>query len=383
MALPLPYGSGSALTRLMACPSSGVLPQVDTGTSAPAERGTALHRYLQNAGTMGRDNALALLPEDLQPFASGIDLATLPIGLSAEVTYAYDLDTGTARILGQDLGRDYSRLKPNEIPCTPDVVGAYELGGVYIGDWKFGRSDVPLPGVNAQMQLAALCAARVHGARLARIEIVRFFDDPARPVRYVDEMDAKQLDWFAEKLATFRKETDILRSHYLATGRAQYVKEGEHCKYCPAFTSCPAKVELLRQALAGNLPVVDGVADPDAYRRARDLEKLGAMAMVQIKALAKRQAYPIGNGKVYAETTSQERVFDPDITWDLVAELYGPRCADVAVERVVTAASITKAVSTQVEAKDVYRASKELISAIEKDGGVKYVPVTRLRETKL
>ena len=115
--------SFSSLARVERCPCSALLQQVDE-TSGYALDGRRKHSYLERAATVGRDAALAELPDDEREAAAAIDLAAMPWLQSgaAEGAFALDLEHGTARELGRGLAAFADELDRREWQRTVVVV---------------------------------------------------------------------------------------------------------------------------------------------------------------------------------------------------------------------------------------------------------------------
>jgi len=170
-----PRVTGSTYERTILCPVSAVLPQSPRDEPGePAERGIAIHTFLEDCSLDGRTEALARCPEKYREACEAIDTDSLPTELDHEVSFAYDWDKGTARYLGRGLNRDYGELSPTEIPLTVDVFGVHhESLACYVGDYKSGWGDVTEAKANPQLRLGMLAACRHYGRDGGVIEILR------------------------------------------------------------------------------------------------------------------------------------------------------------------------------------------------------------------
>jgi hypothetical protein len=183
----------------------------------------------------------------------------------AEVTYAYDPQTRTARVLGENLERKYieAGLLPHEIPGTADAVWteadedlARRNDLVAVHDWKlvFGKgAHVPPPETNAQLHTLALCAMLASGAKRARVQL-RIIDEHGESfLRFAE------ISMFQATMTTQR----VLKA--VAGANAAEPTPGKHCvdHYCPMLASCPAiqssiveAYKISPQGTAAKMPIV-------------------------------------------------------------------------------------------------------------------------------
>lgn len=259
----LPHPTGSKIHRVWKCPASLVLPQhtnedLEAKWEPARGKGKAIHRYLERVKAVGVAQALGEVPRDLLLLCKALDIDKLPTHLATEVAYAYNWRLGTARELGRSLGhRDYDSLGVDwscEIPGMYDVVGwamvqvspGVLVKRAYVGDYKTGHTRYPRPGVYGQTLLGVLCATLVMGCADGFVEMIYIDDDgdsfPSRDL--VDEWD---LQTFAREIQETMEAMPELDATFVDHGGDALVKhEGPHCDHCPAFTSCNAKVALIR-----------------------------------------------------------------------------------------------------------------------------------------
>ena len=128
-------------------------------------------------------------------------------------------------------------------------------------------------------------------------------------------------------------------------------KPGRHCKYCPAWTSCPSQVGLMRAAIHRpddvearfrRLLAEDATR---AYQLARAVKDLASRLMSEAHEYARTVApIQMGNGMVYGPVATQQEKLDGAATYRVVERLLGRDAADVAVEMKATKASVKRAV---------------------------------------
>ncbi len=177
------------------------------------------------------------------------------LGASSELAVALNLENGGARVLTPKHHRDYSDVKPGEIPGTLDLAWREVVDGVQIAvvrDWKTGHPMYTTPAAyNLQLFAQALAIFNLWGVGRVRVELA-FVDDDAI---HVDShtLDAVDLEAIEAQLAD------------LMTADTAEPRPGTwcHAKHCKARTICPATVELAEQ-VGTELDVrePDAVVDP-------------------------------------------------------------------------------------------------------------------------
>lgn len=364
--------TGSKAHRVWKCPPSIVLPQVETDSRSPAaERGTAIHRFLERVKIVGLELALAEAPEDLRSLLSCLDLTELPVHLATEVSLVYDYRARTAREIGRNLGRDYEGhlartgqrpIGPTEIALTIDLMGGETAHGIrrgYVGDYKSGHSRYPAPDMFGQTLLAALAVRHVYECTEVIVELIHIRDDGDhfRVRRKVDEWD---LDTFADELAA-AFDLVTLSELELAAGRAVPVREGDHCNYCDAFKSCPAKIALVR-AMPTELDI-----PPGEITRARAAEAwmvldrysdLIARVRQEITALAAFDPIDLPDGRVIGPVITEREKLDGPIAADVLRQWYGDEAAAEAIKISMSKEALQDAVAKRRKEGEVIQSKK-------------------------
>jgi hypothetical protein len=291
--------SGSTVDRGIHCPSSFVLPQVKRYGDKYARDGKVGHRYIQNARRLGREAALALLPEGEERARwEALDLARMrtdPSLYQGEIAVAYNWVTDTGRIIGdpeekKDWGTD------DELLFVADAIGWGEY--VHVTDYKTGYGYVAPAKRNPQLKGTALAACRALGLSKAIIEIIHI-DKNGKDTPEQAELDILDLDDFASLLRKTRSRI-IASQQDLDQGKQPPVKEGPWCTYCPAKDQCPAKTALL-QAVIGQGPGALRHEDMgQIYRNVKTLIDVGDRGLARLKEIC-REDGPInlGNGRWY------------------------------------------------------------------------------------
>lgn len=322
--------SASALHRVLACPASELLPHIRS-TGSRAARGTSIHSYIRRriAGLPVND---ALVDKEHRYTCHGIDVDEIVAGLSSvacEVSYALNIYTGEVRRIGVNLGREYPAeyLTGEWVTGTDDLEATMADGRAIVEDFKTGQ-DVPHPSVNPQILFLAVCVRAVTGS-----------DEVEGRVRYIREdgstyveshvFDAFDLDAFTISLRHVAVSIDSAKR---AGGDARHLPmvtipmaTGDHCKYCPAVTSCPAKVALARTMLP-ELQAIDFRAmSPEergvAWVRAKEIESLLEMVLSGLRDCVFVEPTPLPDGKVLTVIESSRTSFHKETAIALLHEL--------------------------------------------------------------
>lgn len=375
MASPL-MPSGSAVERTMECPASHQLPQ-NHSTSEAAERGTAIHAYLEQlVKGQPHEAALEVVPEQFKDDCLEVDMAPFWAqqyrDLQAEVSMAVNIHSGTARVLGN--GRAYSTVTPEEFYGTADYLGRTQDGVLVVGDFKTGVANVSHPRSNWQLKVLAYMLSQLHGENVVEAVIVKTEGGTRLLIHRFDAMD----------LALIADDLRILHSRLQ---RPQAPKEGKHCDWCPAYKQCPAKVALLRElaaapvltmeAIAGELKSGDAKA---AYRRFRTIKTAMQKVEVELRMLAEKEPIDLGDGWFYGQTRQVREELDGKVAFEAVMGLYGPEAAKAAVGFSTSKTAIEKAIAPHCPKGSKAGAVRAIIDTVASNGGVTLTEKAILKE---
>jgi hypothetical protein len=177
------------------------------------------------------------------------------LGASSELAVALDIENGGARVLTPKHHRDYSDVKPGEIPGTLDLAWREVVDGVQIAvvrDWKTGHPMYTTPAAyNLQLFAQALAIFNMWAVARVRIELA-FVDDDAI---HIDShtLDAVDLEAIEAQFC------DLMTADQAEPRPGTWC----HAKHCKARTICPATVELAEQ-VGTELDVrePDAIVDP-------------------------------------------------------------------------------------------------------------------------
>ncbi len=230
--------SASSIPRLLLCPASASLPQHDYRTQA-AEDGQDRHADMEAAADVGDHEALP-----------GVVASLILPGdeLLAEVSFAYDVSADTARMIGP-VHRNYGDLTPYEIGGTPDLVVLGNGRGV-LAEYK-SFEEVEAAESNTQTLTTGLMVARSFGLDELTV-VIAYLGGMRKPSTAV--LSLLDFDTHAARLKQLQFDVALA-----AKEPAKFLRTGRHCKYCPAFLSCPAQNALKKQAANGELALITSV----------------------------------------------------------------------------------------------------------------------------
>ena len=361
--------TASRMPLLMACLGSEVLPTVGRLHSA-SDRGTAIHRYLEEVVRYGRMAALGNVGDDHRAECERIDVTRIQElaneGAEPEQAFAWSPSTDRGRALAST-GRSYSDVANDEIAGTADLVCRDR-----VIDYKTGRYDVEPPEQNGQMKTLALSVARARGLESVIAEVWKLRDDGGWWVRS-HTFDSFDLDAIAADIRQRLAQLDDVRA---GRHRMQLV-EGDHCQWCPSLTACPAKTALAKSLASVTKGIDDATAlAPEERGLAWDVitraQQVIDRARASLEELAKREPIPLPDGRTLALEESTREYVVGEVVRDVVRERYGDEVAAKVCEVKVSS-------SKAALDRELGKASREVKDEIRRRGGVKVVRSTRLK----
>ena len=386
--------SASNMERAELCAGSFALPQVYREGDSFASQGDAVHDFLVNARLEGREEALAkVLDPEHHRFCAAINLDALPQGGRYEIAMAWDPDTDTARVLGENIGRAYREhgLRPHEVAGTADLAGVVRDTGVVV-DWKSGFRDLGDPRESAQLATLALMVSRIF--KVSKVIVSYFYlrdDGSFRPREAV--FDSFDLADTVDRLHGILERVYAARDQARA-GRVPNVATGQHCRYCTAFDHCPAKATLALQ-LASPVPAlappggVPGVALTPAqagvaWERVREAEQVLDRIKGSLKEYAQRTPFRTPGGLVVREVQWPDTEVVADVAHSVLEKEYGLVVANEAAPRVTSLARVKRALSGVATARKMKLAPllREVSAAIEGAGGITKTTSPQVRAMK-
>lgn len=358
--------SGSSLGLAVACTASHVLPSTDTSNEAATQRGTALHKYMADAIAGGREEALARVPAQYLQECASIDLAFVDgicrgaIWIGVEVAFVLDTRTGTPRLLGAHLDRNYGQTAEHEIPMTADLILSFGNRGIVV-DWKSGITE----GDPWQLRACAAAAAAHFGWTETRAMFAYI-----RPDGSIEQ--GETLDLLASDLDA---QTAVMRGALaaVAAGQRLYLDgatistvEGKHCTWCPARFSCPSKTALIRKVLSmearPDLAALNLHEAGALYARLVEFERFAQRMRAEFETLAEQAPIPLPDGSELRLVEGNEYL-DSEVAYQVVEHEYG-------TERALRAARITMSKDKLRKALGIQEAHKAL-DRIRAAGGLR------------
>lgn len=368
--------SGSSLQRAATCPASEAFPHRNT-ISKDSERGTTVHKYLADVSTMGRDEALVRVPDEYRMLCELIDLEKLPASkphtFAPEIAFVWNVKTSTVRELGQSLGRNYGKLAASEIPCTLDNVGIANDGvTAIVTDYKGGWSNATAAFENMQLRFGALCFCRANKLAKAHISIIRVKEDGSS---WYDSAELGEWDLNVIEGELIKIVDDVLAAKLLVdSGGVAQPTMGEHCRYCPAFHSCPANNSLAVALGSGELGFeINDENAAAAWVKIKAAEKILKEAKAAVKTLAAINPIDIGNGKHLGEKVTKRERISGGVAFRVLRDAYGDDVADAACEVKSSKASIERAIKPSIVESDgkLAPAMRAVIEGIRQRGGIR------------
>lgn len=360
----------------MVCAASAVLPRVDR-VIPEGQTGIDVHDFMCNLASMKPEEALERVPAASRQRCEELDLTGLPLGAGwrAEAAYAYDVVTEKARFIGFNIGREYGpRQSPSEMFLSIDTSAVID-GEAFAADWKTGRSRVTNAANNWQVRVAALVVARESGAERARGAVI-----------YLPEGGTPRLDiaeWDEFDLATFASELRLLWSRIEKPENARPVM-GDHCKWCPCLSACPAQGRLIAKLAANPEEVAaEALADltPEtawrAYERLKAVRHVTKRVEEALYAYASQTPIQLPDGSVFGKVETEREELDAVAVRNVLAAMYGAPIAEKACDFETSKAAIERALRVVVEErkrggqKTTLKALKdEALARIRELGGV-------------
>ena len=379
----------SLLPIVARCPASWALPHAEEAEpSEPSQRGTAIHAFLADVSERGRDAALERVPPEYRAACEAIDTDRIPSHLGAEVTFRLDVRSDEAQEIGRDIDRStYADMAedPWVIYGTADLVG---IGGgvVVVYDYKTGWSEQDRAEDHWQLRGLALAAARAYGTSHARVGIIRVPEN-GNPWYDVAEIDAFELDQIAADLARVLDQR-VVAIEDLREGRTPTVTTGRHCRYCPAFLSCPAQVGLLRAVAAAPEKLDEEIAALTPEHAAKAYHRISQVRMVldraekQLRSIAERQPIDLGNGRKYGPVEQTREKIVGDVALPVLREHFGAEVAEAAAEISVTKTRLRDALRgyAQRTGEKITHLERQALEVLRQNDCIEETFVTKLAE---
>lgn len=401
--------TASSLDLAAACPASHVLPQIRTTTEAML-RGTAVHHFLEQMPQVGRDRALAEVPDEHRALCEAIDPAEVPEG-DREIAYAWNVDTGEVRRLGHIEHRAYPRLEGRWIFGTADVVsvdhGSFvcpECGpcvaadedgccatcgvdivstppSVQVLDYKV--TDVPHDeqGLlnptrrSLQLRVLALMVMRHFNAEAERrggegVEVVESAHLRVTSSGRIepDRATLGFFDWPVIEEEVRQVLSRVQAEHAEAT-------PGPHCGLCPCIARCPATTALISTVGQMN-PEPEDWTDPGiAWLWLQQAEALVRALRAELMRRAAVAPIPLPDGSVLASVEELRERLDPRVVWAVLTNELGE-------DQAWAALGTSKSAIQRVMGPGTGASFRSILTEIRYRGGANLIPSSRLQVVK-
>jgi hypothetical protein len=345
--------SASSVERVLACPGSAHLEQHDY-RSDYAEAGNDRHGDAEAAAVLGAHEDL---PWQVRKLLEPGDV------MAAECAMAYDVSDDTARALGHIAWRDYSGLRPFEIPMTIDLI-VYGENRVLVVDYK-GFEDVTSAALNPQLATGALAVARASGRDEVTVAIV-YLGASWKPADVAT-------------LCVFDLDVHAARLREMMTSTSRELVTGKHCKYCHAFISCPEQRRLAEEAGGGAIamrvesmiPFGNDEDAADAYDLLQRIKTVQTRLSAALYARAAERPIPLRNGRMFGPHAKLgDREYDGPTVHAVVAAMpeLGRDVADKVVEMVASQAQFERVVKPLVKRGQFAATKKAVFGEVERLG---------------
>lgn len=390
--------TASALGRAMKCVGSQVLPRIESESRA-ADVGTAKHAFAEaivNGAT--REAALEVVPEEFRAECLAIDERALEVmrGLETEVAYAIDVENGVVRRIGAKLRRAYGDPKPSELVGTFDYSGTLGEECAVVYDLKTGLADIGNAADSWQLRAGALAVATWSDLDEAEVGFL-WVREGFAPKWSTARFDALDLDAFRYELRSLWKRI-VDASTALSWGELPELREGPHCAHCPARLSCPAKMALIRGAVADAGAQLRAMAEALKLATPEELSAAYAKALPFIEAaealraafreVATERPFVTRPGFVLGVREAERSEFDGEKVYDFIAQNFSDPEAREAVEMKTSKAALGRVLKTRLlAAKEAgaavpsfAAAEREMMAKLQERGAVSKVITKRLEE---
>lgn len=355
--------TASALPRIRRCLASIVHPQADFSTDA-AQRGRERHKADEDAIGAGD---LSTLPATVADAVAGMDVF-------AEVAFALNAATRTARIIGYGVDRDYGVMELFEMPGTCDLLAvAKDKSTVIIGDRK-GYEEVDHPSSNWQTLFYAAAAAIIFKVPSVTVYIYGQIGEPRMAV-----LDSIDLDLFVSEL-----EQLFVRAMAAEENPKAFEVPGDHCQYCKGYEDCSKFNALMvaiqngtvEKKLAGLLNLDDDETAGMFYVFAGLLEQLSKRVNARLYARAAQRPIPVPDSdRVFGKRLKPgNRKLDADKTVQAIREILGievaPKFEEIAIERSTSQAAIERAAKKFAGKGQIEKTKERIVKRVDELGGI-------------
>jgi len=381
--------TASSLSLAEKCPASHALPATEEPDTDAQIAGTGRHLFLSQLVTLGREAALAAIPQgaDWREACAAIDEEQLLAGVERvepDLAHVYLVALDAALPIEVNGHRAYPASDAGTIPGTLDWL--VERDGVFeVIDFKGEMSVAPAKD-NPQLLLYALHAARARGLDEVGVAVGNIQRDGDIEWNRA-HLDAIDLALAAGRIARI--------SQRVTEARAAAVPDtvtGSHCTWCPALRACPAHITLVRELVADERPpveIVDGLvrlSDVDAGIAWARLQRMKAVVEAMESSLRARVLagpVPLPDGSELVAMESHPRSLVVDKALPVLEATFGAERLAAFVKRSIPGEVVGKLGRELAGGKGVQKSIDGLWSKLEAAGAVKSSTVTTVRARKV
>ena len=265
--------TGSGLDLAAECPASFALPFINRPSDA-CDRGTAIHKYLQNGGDRfgipeeHLEECISLDLDDI--YLTG--LCQAPTVEFREAKFVFLPGERVVEFLGEGGDRSY----PDKgIPFTVDRM-FFDGETAYVQDYKTG-AEPPAP-TSLQIGVAALAADSILNAKGYTPALIKGIITHIPPSHSIHkgvshsfaDYDMLTMWETAEKIVGVYNNVKAEKGAMAVDGTPSGVVVGPHCKYCDAKAFCPSTNALVKNVFEYEKLDIRG------HVHAMTMEQLGA-----------------------------------------------------------------------------------------------------------
>lgn len=379
--------TGSRLELGDECLGSAMYDDGIDETNEWMEAGTAGHSFLEDVANLGAEKALEKIEDPVvRAVCEEIDLTGLslePGAWAAEVTYAWNWRTDTARELGRGLKRNYSARTADEFVLTVDRVSLLGDDALIVGDYKFGFKRLRPARRHAQLRMGALAAARVYGRERVLVELIRPREGQ-RPYK-----DRAELDMFdLAEVASERRATAMAIRQHEADQTEPRLRIGDHCDKCRGRWSCRAQTAALltiaRDPAALLEKEITRQLTPElarvAYQRWRAYRAAAKPVEAALRAWAVDHPIQLDDGLVYGQHEVKKPIVDGRSAWDLLEAEHNREVAHAAVEVKTSKTAIRDALRPVAPKRGLTKLFNATMEKLSAAGAVEWKVEKRVEE---
>lgn len=388
--------SDSGLPLFAKCLGPAVFRAVQHISSA-ADSGSAIHKHMEHRALHGYEAAMKLLEQtvleyDLSEVERDIAMARCrhfnfqpPAGSIPEIALAWDLSLDEPDVIRVEGGQgsyktgwrigapgtiDLLFSEPDPLVWKRDRAYCPQGSMLWVCDYKTGSETWVDPiERNWQLKSAAIKAAQWTGAEQVVPAIIyagrgEGIWDVAKP-------------WDMDRIEEARREVFELHDRISsATVDSVTLVEGYHCQWCPALTSCPAKLSSVHTLLGRSIDDMEPINAETAMQMANTLPIIRSMVDRSNLALRAwvREHGPIavGGGRFWGPRQKRTETMLPSVAIPILQQALGSYM-NAAIT--ISKSGLNKAIDAYQQASGLKKGARaagmrDILSRVGKEGGL-------------